>query len=141
MPPLMTELRPFVSPPLVNFVATGVDDDLPVTRNYQADTCGAWQRIIDERLMEWLRHPERLADDGLEAPSGTITRLAIDLAERFRDEGQAAPDSVVIDANGGIVFERRGPGDSISEAIHVWDDGTLEYHRFQGTQLVERAAL
>jgi hypothetical protein len=58
------------------------------------------------------------------------------LAEKFRDEGLPVPDRIVPDPNGGIVFERR-EGD-VSEVIHVWDNGSVEYIRFHGTQLAER---
>ncbi len=49
------------------------------------------------------------------------------------------PDSIVPDPNGGIVFERREG--KVSEVLHVWDDGSAEYMRFRGTQLVERQPL
>lgn len=95
----------------------------------------AWQRLID-KLLEWLRDPAQLEDDGIDAPTATILRLSLDLAERYRDARLAAPDSIVPDPNGGIVFERRER--NVSEVLHVWDDGSAEYMRFHGTQLVER---
>ena len=99
----------------------------------------AWQRLIDAKLLQWLRDPSQLEDDGTDAPTPTIVRLSLDLAERFREEGLPAPDSIVPDPNGGIVFERR-EGD-VSEVLHVWDDGLAEYMRFHGTQLAERQPL
>jgi hypothetical protein len=86
--------------------------------------------------MVWLRDPSQLQDEGIEPPSGTVIRLSMDLAENYRDRGLPAPDSVVPDPNGGIVFERR-EGD-VSEVFHVWDDGTVEYMLFEGARLVER---
>lgn len=99
----------------------------------------AWQRLIDEKLLEWLRDPGHIEDDGIDAPTATIVRLSLDLAERFREEGFPPPDTIVLDPNGGIVFERREGG--VSEVLHVWDDGSAEYMRFHGTQLVERQPL
>jgi hypothetical protein len=75
----------------------------------------------------------------VEAPDGQIIGLAIAVAEWFRDQGDPAPDSVVPDPNGGIVFERRENGSS--EVVQIWDDGHVEYMRFEGTRLVARETL
>lgn len=99
----------------------------------------AWQRLIDSTLTKWEWDISQFDDEGIEPPSRQIVRLAIDLAEGFRDQGLPAPDSVVPDPNGGIVFERRENG--LSEVFHVWEDGSVEYQRFQGTRLVERQPL
>ncbi len=99
----------------------------------------AWQRLIDRKLLEWLHDPNQLEDEGIDAPTATIIRLSLDLAERFREEALPAPDSIVPDPNGGVVFERRE--DEVSEVLHIWDDGSVEYMRFRGTQLVERQPL
>ena len=69
-----------------------------------------WQRVIDHKLIEWGWNTREFDEEGVEPPSREIVRLAIDLAERFRDAGFPAPDSVVPDPNGGIVFERRENG-------------------------------
>lgn len=86
--------------------------------------------------MVWLRQPELLEDEGLERPSGTIVRLAIDLAEQFRDQGCPPPEQLVVDPNGGIVFSRQE--NNTTEEFHIWDDGSIEYRRFDGHHLLER---
>lgn len=98
-----------------------------------------WQQLIDYRLIEWGRDSARFDDEGVDPPSReTITR-AINLVKKFQAQGLPAPDSVVPDANGGIVFERREQG--ITEVLHVWSDGSAEYQQFQGTRMVERTPL
>jgi hypothetical protein len=99
----------------------------------------AWQHLIDYRLINWGSHPNQLADVGVDPPSRETIDRAISLAKRFQERGFPPPDSVVPDANGGIVFERREQ--DIAEVLYVWDDGTAEYQRFQGTELVERSPL
>ena len=96
----------------------------------------SWQEVIDRKLIEWGRSPSALEDTGVDPPTKETVQRAIRLAEAFRDEGFPSPESVVLDPNGGIVFERRD-GD-IAEVCHLWDDGTTEYQRFVGTRLLER---
>lgn len=99
----------------------------------------AWQDLIDQTLHRWLRDPSLLDDEGVDAPSGAILRLALDLAEKFRDEGVPPPDKIVTDPNGGIVFERTLGNET--EIYHVWDDGAVEFQRFAGDTLIERSAV
>ena len=138
---LTVERTPFMSRISPKVVSTNADTDSPVTST-DADSQAAraaWQRLIDFSLIEWGRDPDRFTDEGVEAPDGQILGLAIHVAERFRDQGDPAPDSVVPDPNGGIVFERRENGSS--EVVHIWDDGHVEYMRFEGTRLVDRETL
>ncbi len=132
------EPRTSIMAPLARAVSTGVDTASPATINAaRLDRFrDAWQKLIDERLLAWLEEPRQLEDEGVEPPSGTILRLAIDYAEKLRDEGFPPPDSIVPDPNGGVAFERRRNG--ISGVFYFWHDGTLEYQKFRGTTLVER---
>ena len=137
-----TEQDAFISSPINSGVQrTHVTADVSATRDFERDEKSRekWQELIDHKLIEWGRNPSQFDDEGVEPPSGEIILQAIELAEQFRDKELTPPDSVVPDANGGIVFERRG-GD-VSEVFHVWDDGTIEYQCFQGTRLRERWAL
>jgi len=99
----------------------------------------AWNEIIEVRLREWERDPCLLEDEGIEAPTALTIQRAIQIAQASQRVGMSPPDSVVPDANGGIVFEKKH-GD-IAEVIHVWEDGNIEYRRFRGTRLVERFPL
>lgn len=98
-----------------------------------------WQEVIDRKLIEWGCTSSALEDIGVDPPTIETVRQAIRLAETFRDEGFPGPDSVILDPNGGIVFERRD-GET-AEVCHLWDDGSIEYQRFDGTRLAERRTL
>lgn len=123
--------------PISAMVYTTGEIASPLTGN--DDDSQRWERIVDHQLIEWGWNPSALSDDGIDPPSRDVIQRAIQLAHDLRDGGIRAPDRVVPDPNGGIVFElRRG---DICELIHIWDDGTMEYRRFQGTRLVERQLL
>jgi hypothetical protein len=132
-------LSVFASGPLPKVVATDVAAEARTSRDYESAAREKWQEVIDYRLIEWGRDPSQLEDEGVEPPTGQAIRCAIGLAQAFRDAGLTPPDSIVPDPNGGIVFERREK--DVSEVLHVWDDGTREYFRFQGTRLAERRPL
>ncbi len=129
------EIREFISPPLMHAVGTTSDIESPLTRCGGA-AASAWQQVIDGTLLLWLRDPELLADADVNPPTGAIIRTALDVAEKLKEDGLAPPDSVVPDPNGGIVFELRSG--SIVESIHVWDDGQVEFMKFDRGKLVER---
>jgi len=131
----------FIAPSIVEAVQTNIDADTPATGDSERDreTCEKWQNLIDHTLIEWGRNPGQFDDEGVETPNGDIIHSAIVLAEQFRDDRLTPPDSVVPDPNGGIVFERRES--DVSEVVHVWDDGIIEYQCFHGTRLVERRVL
>ncbi len=129
---------PFLSPSLIDSVGTNVDAATPSSRGVSPEDAhrDAWQRLIDYRLIEWGWDTEQLEDEGIEPPTRDTIQLAIALAEKLRDAALAAPNSVVPDANGGIVFELRK--NDVIEVFHVWDDGATEYQCFHGTRLIER---
>ena len=122
-------------------LATNAGAELPTVRDKdQVEAVRhAWQHWIDYRLIEWGSNPSQFADEGVEPLSSETIGRAIELARTYQSQGIPAPDSIVPDANGGIVFERREQ--DIVEVLHVWSDGTREYLRFQGTRLVERRPL
>jgi len=96
----------------------------------------AWEAFIDRTLIEWGREPSQLEDEAIESPKPETIRRAIHVAQNLKNQGLLAPDSIVPDPNGGIVFERRA-GDT-SEALHFWDDGSVEYFCFKGPRLLDR---
>jgi hypothetical protein len=127
------QMNSLMSAAIRRAVPTKVDIDALMSADHSRE---AWQSLIDQVLLAWLSDPSILSDDGVEVPSRTTIRLAIDYAESFRDEGKAPPDSIVPDANGGIILRRRRGG--LTEVIHVWDDGSVEYQQYCGGHLAMR---
>ena len=138
---LETKCASCASPPTRAVVATNADATSPMSGDSARDEKAreVWRTLIDYKLIDLGCNSRQFEEEGIEPPSGEIVRLAINMAECFCDAGCPPPSSVVPDANGGIVFERRENG--LSEVVHVWDDETVEYQRFQGTRLVERKTL
>lgn len=138
---LTTKSSPLLSPILIETVRTSADTSTPSSRSNNPDTSGreAWQRLIDHQLIDWGWNTDQFEDAGVEAPSRDTVQLAIRLAANLRDAGFPSPSSVVPDANGGIVFERREQ--NVVEVFHVWDDGTIDYQCFHGSRLIERRPL
>lgn len=136
-----TSSSPLMSALLIDSFSTNVDVATPSLcgASPKSANCEAWQQLIDYRLIEWGLNTEQLDDEGIEPPTRNTIQLAIAAAETLRDAGLAAPNSVVPDANGGIVFERRE--NDVTEVFHVWDDGTIEYQHFHGARLIERRLL
>ena len=132
-----TDLSLFDCKSLRDVVSTDVDLESPITGDPTRDdkTREKWQRLIDQ-LLEWQSAPSQLDDEGVDPPSGETIRRAIVLLQALRNGQEAVPDSVVPDPNGGIVVERREK--DVSEVFYVWDNGTVEYCRFQEARLVER---
>ncbi len=126
--------------PLTDAVSTRVDSTLSALRDHDIDLQTQWQSLIDHTLIEWGRNPAQLEDEGVEPPNAETIAVAIDLARAvLKQAGLRPPDSVVPDANGGIVFEWREDG--VSRLYHLWDAETIEYQRFDGTRLVKRLRL
>ncbi|MEO1333925.1 MAG: hypothetical protein AAFV32_10450 [Myxococcota bacterium] len=68
------------------------------------------------------------------APSASLLRTAVELAFWFRSQSFAEPLRVLPDGEGGIVFEREGPG--LFESILVTDDLQIELRRFAQGRLL-----
>lgn len=117
-------------------VTTSAD---PASMNDDRSRKLGWQSIIDHRLIEWGRNPDVFDDEDYDPPNPVVIAKAIELATAYCNGGSFPPDSVVPDANGGIVFERRnGSG---SQNIHFWGDGTVEYIELLNHKVVDRRKL
>lgn len=98
-----------------------------------------WQKFIDEKLIEWATNPDYFDNEDFEGPSPEIVSLALRFAQQLRDTDQLPPHLVVPDADGGIVFEVTGS--ELTEKIHFWDNGDVEYLIFQAGKVIERRLL
>lgn len=134
------ELSEYLMPPANDVVPTQIDAAQSTVYEQETglENRAKWEKLIDYTLIEWGRNPDAFEDEGVEPPTAETVSLAFELARRFKQAGLQAPDKVLLDANGGVVFERRG--ENITEVFYVWDDGSIEYQRFQHTRLVERWA-
>jgi hypothetical protein len=97
-----------------------------------------WKRIID-KLKEWQKDSSCFDDEDYEPPGSDVIAEAIELAIEFRNAQWFPPHSVVPDAGGGIVFERRNGADS--QKIHLWSDGPVEYIEMRNHKVVDRRNL
>ena len=97
-----------------------------------------WKRIID-KLKDWQKDSSGFDDEDYEPPRCDVIAEAIELAIEFRNAKWLPPHSVVPDAGGGIVFERRNGFDS--QKIHLWGDGTVEYIETRNHKVVDRRNL
>ncbi|MCO6043300.1 hypothetical protein NG895_05220 [Aeoliella sp. ICT_H6.2] len=132
-----TKANPYLSESGSDAVLTSVEKDSLASRYYSTVRIRhLWQIAIEQTLDLWLKNPDALEDDGIDAPDATTIRLAFDYAETLRDRGLLPPTCIVPDGSGGIVFERRQGNES--EVVHIWDDGSVEFQQFDGAKLVCR---
>ncbi len=127
-------------PSQLNNSPTGAIDDksLGTTPDLESHNRDAWQRMIDDYLIEWGRNPEQLADEeeGLEAPTEDALRSAIEHARNNAEKALPAPLRVVSDGDGGISFERRD-GDW-HQSLDILPDGTAELVTIKNYCFVDR---
>ncbi len=90
------------------------------------DAKNAWQRLIDENLIEWGRHPEQFEDeDGYKAPTADNLVRATEFITFCRDQGAASALRMVPDGEGGIVFDwKNKPPYHVMTELHP--DGGME---------------
>ena len=99
----------------------------------------AWREIIDNRLSAWARDPQQLADEGIEAPGVPMLQLAMDVARALYDQRVEAPDRVIPNGDGGMVFRWRS-GD-FTWSLELDADGSMETSLMEHNKLVCRHSL
>ena len=99
----------------------------------------AWQRLIDEKLIEWGRHPEQFEDeDGYKAPAADILAQATRLVAYCRDHGVRPPARMVPDGEGGIIFDWKNSDPPLHVVAQIHPDGVMEMLEFLDSNLVAR---
>ena len=99
----------------------------------------AWRELVDEKFLLWASHPEQLSDDGLVAPTVGNIQLAMNIAIVLRDQRIEAPDRVIPNGDGGIVFRWRS-GD-FTWTLELDADGALETSLMENDNLLCRHSL
>lgn len=130
----------FMTPPVVPYSVaseTSATRLSEVSQECAAEVDESWEKVINEKIIEWGNHPEDFNDEGFTPPSGDTISLAYQhVVVPFRKMGRVPPSQVVPDTHGGIVFELRNNG--LFESIRVRADGHIEYCRFSNGKLVDR---
>ena len=98
----------------------------------------AWQAVL-ERLADWRRDPQQLADEGVEPPTEGLLEAAGTVADVLGNTGVEPPDTLVTNGDGGIVFRWRS-GQS-TWAIELDSDGSVESSLMLRDRLVWRHSL
>lgn len=131
----VAEINELNSPRVVAAVATSAEQETAVA----SSAVTIWEHFIDHTLIKWGENSSLFADEEFDGPGREIISRAIEIAKQYARDGKPAPDRIVPDADGGLVFERRQG--TLSEKIHLWDDGLVEYVQLHGTRVVERYPL
>jgi hypothetical protein len=98
----------------------------------------AWQELIAQ-LSAWARDPQQLRDEDIEPPSNRMIQLAMDVASVMRDRKIEAPDRIVPNGDGGLVFRWRSGEFTWSLELDV--DGSMETTLMEEHMLVCRHSL
>jgi len=106
-----------------NAVTTRTADSEALATSIAPTYAREWERIIDEKLVEWGREPAALAEEDLYPPTPAAIQRASDIAMRYRAE-VSPPQRVIPDGDGGIILEWWNG--SRSNSIEIDGDGHAE---------------
>jgi len=116
------------------------DDDASASGSLQAslENRNGWRNLVDRPLIEWGRNPEAFGseEEGLEPPSIEIIQRAVQIASTLSETGVPSPLRVVMNGEGGIIFEWRDQ--KTFSTLEITKERHLELCRFDECRLVER---
>jgi hypothetical protein len=111
----------------------------PANSSSTNEARNAWQRLIDEKLIEWGRHPEQFEDeDGYKAPGPDILAQATRLVAHCRDHGVLPPLRMAPDGEGGIVFDWKNSDPPLHVIAQIHPNGVMEMLEFLDCKLMSR---
>ena len=121
------------SPEIIPFVRSAgsgetLTDSREATKNHDG-----WERIINQRLVEWGLHGYEFDEEGLSPPTADVIEKACKLATLYRNDGLPPALRALPDGDGGIVFEWRfgiqfwslGIAPNSAPVLSVFDDCQL----------------
>jgi hypothetical protein len=118
----------------------GKGDAAPAELLHSDEARTAWQRLIDEKLIEWGRHPEQFEDeDGYKAPSADNLVRATEFITFCRDHGVGPALRMAPDGDGGVVFEWYEG--AFCRYVEIHADGSMEYLVFEDARLLVRQSI
>jgi hypothetical protein len=121
------------------YLGTARDHELASASVTPEDGRQTWQRLIDERLIEWGRDPAAFEDDGCDPPAQPAINAANEFAAFMRDSGAQPPERIALDPDGGIVFEW---GDEIhAVTIEIDPTGSMELIAYRHNRIQARHVL
>jgi hypothetical protein len=88
-----------------------------------SDSQVQWQTVTAQ-LEKWKSDPDAVADEGVLPPSATLLACAQDVAGVLRGAGVDAPDTLMTNGDGGVVFRWQLHGRTWSIEMDV--DGSVE---------------
>ena len=137
MAALQDILASFKKPPSAESNGIGTAASTGEPRSAEARI--AWQRLIDEKLIEWGRHPEKFEDeDGYKAPTADNLVRATELVLYCRDQGVLPPLRMVPDGEGGIIFDWKSSSRPYHVVAQIHADGGMEMLLFHECKLLAR---
>jgi hypothetical protein len=114
----------------------GTNGSAPTSSAQVKERATAWQRVVDEKLIEWGRHPSQFDDDGIKPPNSVVLANACEFACFCRDNDIDPPLRVAPDGSGGVVFEWRAA--PLYFTVEVNASGSAQLLVFENSKLLNR---
>jgi hypothetical protein len=92
-----------------------------------------WIQILRKTLFKYC---EGFNEVGCDDSSEDAVMQSLAIAWDWYMQGKLAPDSIVPDPNGGIVFSWKNKNRSAE--VHVWSEGKIEIFYFEDSKLIKR---
>jgi len=108
---------------------------LATTASDKEQLAERWNAIVDQ-LSVWGQDPSVVDEDGLVFPSGQSCAAACNLIIYMKEQGWSLPTGVIIDGEGGIVFENKQ--DPSYQRFEIDEVGFIVLSTFHNCKLSSR---